>query len=114
MKIVRHKDLRKDLKVLNKKFRGPDESLEAWILLFEAKGLSEITGVEKYPGFGKHDVYKARIVPLKENVGKSGGYRLLFEMREDQCILLFYSRHGVYKTEQELINSVKFRINTFQ
>jgi hypothetical protein len=56
-------------------------------------------------------VFKARVVPLKENVGKSKGYRVIFEMVEEQkCKILVFSRHGVYKSEQELKAVIKERL----
>lgn len=42
---------------------------------------------------------------LKENCGKSKGYRLIFQlMGNDEYLVLVFSRHGIYGTEQELIN----------
>ena len=34
----------------------------------------ETPAIEQYPGFGIRKIFKGRIVPLKENVGKSKGY----------------------------------------
>lgn len=110
MNIIRHEYIEKDLKKL-RRFSAPLESLEAWERFFCLKGLNETPGIDIFSGFGEHKIYKARVVPLRENVGKSKGYRVIFQMinKENYKILIF-SRHGIYKTEQELINLVKERI----
>lgn len=114
MKITRHSEIEKDFKKLKKHFRTPVESLEAWERLFKVKDLEETPAIKRYPGFGAHEIYKARVVPLRENCGKSKGYRVIFELikksEEEVCVILCFSRHGIYKTEQELINIVKSRI----
>jgi hypothetical protein len=110
MDIIRHCDIEKDLKNL-RRFPSPKESLEAWERLFCLKGLCETTGVEAFPGFGEWKIYKGRVVPLRENVGKSKGYRVIFQMMDlDCCQIIVFSRHGIYKTEQELMTIVKNRI----
>ncbi len=111
MKIICHTDIDKDFKNL-KRFPAPQESLEAWERFFIFKGLKETPGIEQYPGFGQLKIYKARVVPLKENCGKSNGYRLIFQTLEsgDYKILVF-SRHGIYKSEQELIDLIRLRID---
>ncbi len=110
MEIIRHEDIDKDLKNL-KRFPTPEESLSAWERFFIFKGLRETPGIEQYPGFGQYKIYKARVVPLKENCGKSNGYRLIFQILEsDVCKVLVFSRHGIYKTEQELLNLIKTRL----
>ena len=110
MDIVHHNDIEKDFKNL-KRFPAPQESFDAWKRYFAFKGLQETPGIEQYPGFGQYKIYKARVVPLKENCGKSNGYRLIFQIIEnDICKILVFSRHGVYKNEQELINLIKIRL----
>ena len=110
MNIIRHKDIEKDLRNL-RRYSAPFESLEAWERFFSLKGLRETPAVDHFPGFGERKIYKARVVPLKENIGKSKGYRLVFQMiDEDNCKILVFSRHGIYKFEQELINLVKERL----
>jgi hypothetical protein len=110
METVRHVLVEKDLKAL-KRFPSPQESLEAWERLFCLKGLNETPAIEQYPGFGQRKIYKARVVPLKENVSKAKGYRLIFEMiSETQVKILVFSRHGIYNSEQELINIIKERL----
>ena len=110
MNIVRHEDIEKDLRNL-RRFPAPLESLEAWERLFLLKGLRETPAIDSFPGFEERKIYKARVVPLRENFGKSKGYRVIFEMtdKENYKILVF-SRHGIYKTEQELINLAKERL----
>jgi len=113
MKIVRHSEIEKDFKKLKKHFKTPIESLEAWERLFEIKGLEETPAIDRYSGFGNHEIYKARVVPLRENCGKSKGYRVIFELvkeSEEICIITCFSRHGIYKKEQELMNLIKERI----
>ncbi len=111
MKVVRHEDIEKDLRNL-RRFQAPLESLEAWERFFCLKGLRETPGIDPFPGFGERKVYKARVVPLRENVGKSKGYRAVFQIIDDEnCKVLVFSRHGIYKTEQELINLVKERVD---
>jgi len=73
--IHRHPDVANDLKKL-RRFPKPAESLESWENLFRAKGLCGVPGINRYPGFGSHEIYKARVVPLGEKAGKSSGYRL--------------------------------------
>lgn len=111
MEITRHFGVEKDFKTL-KRFLAPKESLEAWERLFCLKGLNETPAVEAYPGFGQRKIFKGHVVPLKENVGKSKGYRVIFEMRlENCCFILVFSRHGMYNSEAELIGLIKERLN---
>lgn len=110
MNIVRHEDIGKDARNL-RRFPAPLESLEAWERLFCLKGLRETPAIDPFPGFGERKMYKARVVPLKENVGKSKGYRVVFQMIDgENCRILVFSRHGIYRSEQELINLVKKRM----
>ena len=110
MQIHRHPDVDKDLKRL-KSFSAPQESLEAWERFFHSKGLKETSGLDKYPGFGSSAIYKARVLPLRENCGKSKGYRLIFKVLDKYSILiLVFSRHGVYSREKELIDLIKSRL----
>ena len=111
MNIARHENIEKDLRNL-RRFPAPLESLEAWERLFSLKGLRETPAINAFPSFGERKIYKARVVPLRENFGKSKGYRVVFEMiDEENYKILVFSRHGIYKTEQELINLVRERIN---
>ena len=110
MNIIRHKDIEKDLRNL-RRYSAPLESLEAWERFFSLKGLGETPGIDRFPGFSEHKIYKGRVVPLRENIGKSKGYRVVFQMiDEENCKILVFSRHGIYKSEQELINLVKERL----
>jgi hypothetical protein len=110
--VTRHEDIEKDLRNL-RRFQAPLESLEAWERLFCLKGLRETPAIDPFPGFGERKIYKARVVPLKENVGKSKGYRAVFQMMDkENCRILIFSRHGVYKSERELINLVKSRMGS--
>lgn len=110
MDLVRHGDIEKDLRAL-KRFAAPQESLEAWERFFAFKGLKETPGVDSFSGFGSAKIYKGRVVPLKENVGKSNGYRVIFELQEArQCRILVFSRHGMYHDEQDLIRLIKIRL----
>lgn len=110
MDLCRHENIEKDFRSL-RRFAAPEESLEAWERLFSLKGLKETPGIDPFPGFGSARVYKGRVVPLKENVGKSKGYRVVFELQEEQCYrILVFSRHGIYHDEQDLINLVRLRI----
>ncbi len=111
MQISRHDDIEKDFKNL-KRFSAPEESLESWERLFCLKGIKETPSVEVFSGFGDYKIYKGRVVPLKENFGKSRGYRVIFQLlSETDCRILFFSRHGIYKSEQELIKIIKERLN---
>ena len=109
--LFRHDDLDKDFHAL-KRFAAPKESLEAWERLFSLKGLKETPGIcVPFPGFGNAKVYKGRVVPLKENVGKSKGYRVIFKLQEEQRFrILVFSRHGIYRDERDLINLSKSRL----
>jgi hypothetical protein len=110
MKIERHCDINKDFKKL-KRFPAPQESLEAWERYFCFKGFQETSGIELYPGFSGEKIYKARVVPLKENIGKSHGYRLIFKVLTNESVLLIvFSRHGIYNNEKELFNIIKDRL----
>lgn len=112
MEVTFHEAIDKDLKKL-KKYPAPKESIDAWVRLFQVKGLEGTPSVDRYPGFGSHNIYKARVIALKENVGKSKGYRLIFELStssEVVCNILCFSRHGIYKDEQELIAIIKSRL----
>ncbi|OQA37126.1 MAG: hypothetical protein BWY53_00038 [Parcubacteria group bacterium ADurb.Bin326] len=110
MKIERHCDIGKDFKKL-KRFPAPEESLEAWERYFCLKGINETAGVCKYSGLGNDRLYKARVIPLKENCGKSDGYRLVFKsIDNDSIIILVFLRHGIYSDEKELMAIIKERL----
>lgn len=109
MEIEEHEAVLRDVKKLHR-FAAPRESLDSWKRLFAIKGLSETPGIDIFKGFGAHQVYKARVVPLKENVSKAKGYRVVFQIRDSQCMILLMSRHGVYKTEKDLMDLVKERL----
>ena len=110
MNVVRHEDVEKDLRNLRRS-SAPLESLEAWERFFSLKGVQETPGIDRFPGFSEHNIYKGSVVPLRENIGKSRGYRVVFQMiDEENCKILVFSRHGIYKSEQELINLVKKRL----
>lgn len=111
MDIIRHDGIEKDLRNL-RRFSAPLESLEAWERFFCWKGLRETPSIDSFPGFGARKIFKGRVVPLKENLGKSKGYRVVFQIIDNEnCKILVFSRHGIYKSEQELINLVKERID---
>ncbi len=112
MEIKCHSDIDKDLKNL-KKCADPLGSLESWERLFLVKGINETPGIDPYPGFGDKKIYKARVVPLKENRGKSDGYRLVFQLISNDCIkLVAYYRHnaGKLKKESKVMGVVKSRL----
>lgn len=112
MEISRHPDIEKDFRTL-RRCLAPQESLEAWERLFCLKGLHETPAVDQFPGFNTHKIFKARVVPLKENLGKSKGYRVIFEMINDESyVILVFSRHGIYRSEAELITLIKERLNS--
>ena len=112
MKVSRHDEILKDFKSL-KRFPAPEESLEAWERLFCLKGIKETPGIDQYPGFGDVKIYKGRVVPLKENIGKSKGYRVIFQGEENECYrIIAFSRHGIYHDEQNLIRTIKDRLNS--
>lgn len=109
--IHRHPNIAGDLKRL-RKFPRPDASLESWEMLFRAKGFHGVPGIDRYPGFGEREIYKARVVPLGENVGKSSGYRLILERLADGTYrILVFSRHAQYKHERELQQLIRERLN---
>ena len=110
MELFRHEDVVKDLNKL-RRFTAPEKSLEAWERLFCLKGLKETPGIDAFPGFGPAKVYKGRVVPLRENVGKSKGYRVIFCLEDEKCEILVFSRHGIYHDEQDLIDLVKIRLD---
>lgn len=109
MDVFRHEDVVKDIRNL-RKFAAPEQSLEAWERLFQLKGLKETPGINPFPGFGPVKIYKGRVVPLRENVGKSKGYRVVFSLEEERCQILVFSRHGIYHDEQDLIDLIKMRL----
>ena len=110
MKVIRHEDIEKDLKSL-RRFPAPEISLEAWERLFCWKGLSETPAIDPFSGFGERKIYKGRVVPMQENVGKSKGYRVIFQMmNNDCCKVIVFSRHGIYRSEHDLITIIKSRI----
>ena len=111
MEICRHDDIEKDFRKLDK-FPAPKESLEAWEKLLLLKGINETPAIDQFPGFGENKIYKGRIVPLKEKFGKSKGYRVIFQVAEEKYKILVFSRHGIYKTENELIKIIKERLNS--
>lgn len=110
MQLSRHCEIEKDLKKL-KRFQAPLESLEAWERLFCSKGLKETPGIKQYSGFGQEKIFKARVIPIKENCGKSDGYRLIFKvLSDDSYEIVVLSRHGIYRDEKELIKIIKSRL----
>lgn len=110
MEIFRHDDIEKDFGLL-KRFAAPRESLEAWERYFIFKGIKETPAIAQFPGFGARKIFKGRVVALKENVGKSKGYRVIFEMvNSDLYSVLVFSRHGIYHSEKDLISLVKSRL----
>ena len=110
MEVVHHENIEKDLRNL-KRFPAPLESLTAWERLFCLKGFTETPAIDPLPGFGQVKVYKGRVVPLRENIGKSKGYRVVFQMLgEFHCKIIVFSRHGIYKTEKELMNLIRERL----
>lgn len=110
MEIEWHEYIEKDLKNL-RRFPAPLESLEAWERLFILKGLKETPAIDIFSGFGLLKIYKGRVVPLKENLGKSKGYRVIFQMIGGyRCKVVVFSRHGIYKSEKELISLIKKRL----
>lgn len=110
MEICRHEDVEKDFKHL-RRFPAPQKSLEAWERLFCSKGLNETPGIDPFPGFGDRKIYKGRVMPLRKNIGKSKGYRVVFEMCDDgSCKIAVFSRHGIYRSENELIKLAKVRL----
>ncbi len=112
MQICRHEDIEKDFKKL-RRFSAPEESLNSWERLFCLKGIKETPGIDMFSGFGNEKIYKGRVVPLEENVGKSKGYRVIFQVSDNNdCRILIFSRHGIYRSEQELINIIKHRLKT--
>lgn len=112
MELSRHEDIEKDFRNL-RRFPTPQESLEAWERLFCLKGIRETPGIDHFPGFGASKVFKGRVIPLKENIGKSKGYRVIFQLLgEQKCKILVFSRHGIYHTERELLNLIKTRLDS--
>jgi len=91
MDLSRHENVEKDFNAL-KRFAAPQFSLEAWERLFSLKGLKETPGIDSFPGFGSAKVYKGRVVPLKENVGKSKGYRVILNSRMNSVVASWFSR----------------------
>ena len=111
MKVIRHEDIEKDLKNL-RRFPAPQESLEAWERLFCSKGSSETPAIDAFPGFGECKMYKGRVIALQENVGKAKGYRVIFQFIDENCYkIIVFSRHGIYNSEQNLIDIIKSRIS---
>src|SRR3990167_2109513 len=101
MEIWRHEDIEKDFRKLDR-FLTPKESLGAWERLLLLKGIHETPAIDQISGFGENKIYKGRVVPLKENIGKSKGYRVIFQIIAEKYKILVFSRHGIYKTEREL------------
>ncbi len=112
MQVIRHDGIETDLKKL-KRSAAPRESLESWERFFAFKGIKETPGVNQFPGFGDKKIYKARVVPLRENFGKSKGYRVIFQILDgDICKILVFSRHGIYHDEKDLIGTIRKRLES--
>lgn len=110
MELSRHNDIEKDFRSL-RRFTTPKESLEAWERLFCLKGIKETPGIDLFPGFGELKLYKGRVIPLQENIGKSKGYRVVFQLvKQEFYKILVFSRHGIYHNEYDLIRIVKNRL----
>src|SRR3989338_8873121 len=110
MELSRHEDIEKDFRNL-RRFPAPQESLEAWERLFCLKGIRETPGIDPFSGFGELKIYKGRVVPLRENIGKSKGYRIIFQIIEEELYkIIVFSRHGIYHDEYDLIRIVNDRL----
>ena len=109
MEIERQSGIEKDFK-RPRGFPAPIDSLEAWERLLLLKGIHETPAIDQVVGFGEDKIYKGRVVPLKENVGKSKGYRVIFQVIDGKYKILVFSRHGIYKTERELRQIIKERL----
>src|SRR3989338_3599091 len=70
MNVVRHEDVEKDLRNLRRS-SAPLESLEAWERFFSLKGVQETPGIDRFPGFSEHKIYKGRVVPFRTGIDKS-------------------------------------------
>jgi hypothetical protein len=110
MEILRHEDIDRDLRKLDR-FPAPLESLEAWERLLLLKGVHETPAIDQFPGFSENKIYKGRVVPLKEKFGKSKGYRVIFQVTEEKYKVLVFTRHGICKTERELMKLIRDRLN---
>ena len=110
METKRHDAIERDLKAL-RRFPAARASLDAWERLYLLKGLHETPAIDQVPGFHARKIYKGRVVPLRENLGKTKGYRVVFEVLDKQeSKVLLFSRHGIYKNEQELIMQIRERL----
>jgi len=110
IKTIWHCNIEGDFKRL-KRYPAPKESLEAWERLFCYRGLDSTPGIKRYSGFGQEKIFKTRVIPLKENCGKSDGYRLIFkEENNDLYEILFFYRHTIYNSEREIIAIIKKRL----
>lgn len=108
--VTRHPSIAKDLKNL-RRYPQAEKSLDAWERIFCARGLKETPGINRYPGFGEREIYKARVVALGEKSGKAGGYRVIFERRGGTIFcLLILTRHSEYKHEKDLMNLIHARL----
>jgi hypothetical protein len=110
MEIIRQDGILRDFKKLER-FPSAVASLEAWERLLLLKGIRETPGIEQYPGFGERTIFKGRVVPLRENVGKSKGYRVIFELAGEKYIIILFYRHGIYKTEKEVTALIHERLS---
>ena len=110
MELFRHNDIEKDFRGL-RRFPTPQKSLETWERLFCLRGIKETPGIDPFPGFGELKIYKGRVIPLRENIGKSKGYRVIFQLiKEEFYKILVFSHHGIYHNEYDLIRIVKDRL----
>jgi mRNA-degrading endonuclease RelE of RelBE toxin-antitoxin system len=78
--LVVHESIERDLKRLEKRYPHVREDFDAACRFLEA-GVEAINlWPNAYPGFGARRIWKGRVINRDVNRGKSGGYRLIWEM----------------------------------
>jgi len=75
-----HSCIRKQIKKLSKKFVKLENDLSE---VFDSLEQNPMQG-DRFPGFGDIHVRKLRIALKAQNIGKSGGPRLIFMVLEDK------------------------------
>lgn len=94
-KVVLSEKFFKDLKKLKKKFNKIDRDLDG---LFVRISSGEVVG-DRLREFRKFEIYKARVRNSSSDVGKSGGFRVIYYLkREDDLVLVL----SIYSKSQKL------------
>ncbi len=83
-KILFNENFRKNLKKLAKKHRSIDNDMLALIIELEKGNFAKAIKLKD-----RQNIYKTRVRSSNNNKGKSGGFRIVFEKKDKELVVLF-------------------------